>query len=333
MNSTSECKHTHPVAAIISQEIEAAGVISFARFMELALYHPEHGYYNRNRTVIGKRGDFFTSASVGSLFGEMLAFWLKKQNIRTIVEAGAHDGTLAKDILSSLDAEYIIIEPSEKLRALQQNTLANFKNVSWLSSIEALPELNGAIISNELLDAFAVHVYRWSEQRWFEMCVGAGFQWKPIETKLDLGIEEHLPENFTIELSPTAEAWWEMAARKLKSGLILAIDYGDEASGLWTKASGTLRAFRNHRQVPDILANPGEQDLTASVNFTRIREAGERAGLESQPIITQATFLSKFASEFFEANPDPKKIRQFQTLTHPEHLGHAFKVLVQRAFK
>src|SRR5689334_15844224 len=90
LDSTSDCKHTNPVAGVISDEIAASGVISFARFMELALYHPEHGYYYRSKNNTGKTGDFYTSVSVGELFGQMLAFHLRGR--RQIVEAGANDG-------------------------------------------------------------------------------------------------------------------------------------------------------------------------------------------------------------------------------------------------
>jgi SAM-dependent MidA family methyltransferase len=110
----------------------------------------------------------------------------------------------------------------------------------------------------------------------------------------------------------------------------MAIDYGDESEILWQKIEGTLRAFNNHRQVRDILADPGEQDITAAVNFTKIREAGERAGLKSDPIISQASLLTGLAQNVLRDHSDAKSIREFQTLTHPEHLGRIFKVLIQR---
>jgi SAM-dependent MidA family methyltransferase len=144
-------------------------------------------------------------------------------------------------------------------------------------------------------------------------------------------LEPYLPDQFTVEFSPAAEAWWRLAAEKLNHGLMVAFDYGDEATGLWSpaRAQGTLRAYKNHKLVNDILADPGEQDITASVNFTRIQRAGEAAGLKSAPLQTQSQFLTKIAAEFF-TNPAANEVRQFQTLTHPEHLGRSFKVLVQR---
>lgn len=325
--------------AIISREInQAGGIISFARYMELALYHPEHGYYNQSKTNIGKSGDFFTSVSVGPLFGQMIAFFLKQNGVTQIVEAGANNGQLAHDILSSLDMPYWIIEPSPALREKQEKLLAAFPNVKWFSGLATLPSFHGAFISNELFDAFPVHLYRWINKTWRELGVAVdersgAFAWREMPHHIDihLDLEDHLPEGFTFEHSVSAEQWYAIAAAKLKSGLLLTIDYGDEQPALWTRPNGTLRAFHQHRQTTDILANPGQQDLTASVNFTRLRQIGEQAGLVSAPLQTQSSFLSRMAEEFFkEAPPTPKQARQFQTLTHPEHLGRAFKVLVQR---
>lgn len=356
MDSTSDC-NINPVAALLRAEIARDRAISFARFMELSLYHPEHGYYRQS--IIGKSGDFFTSVSVGKLFGQLLAFWLVEE-LRHIpgqidlVEAGAHDGTMARDILEWLErnepefaarARYTILEPNELLRARQQETLKTFPNVRWLLSVHELPMLRGAIFSNELLDAFPVHVFRWnrSRHRWREACVGFE-DWKFVWTPSDqltvsaiLGLfdlkplENFLPDQYTVECNPFAEAWWRYAAGHLEEGLLCAFDYGDEATSLWSpiRPHGTLRAFKNHKLVADVLANPGEQDITSSVNFTRIRQAGESASLVSRPLESQESFLGKIATRFYKKAPEANELRQLQTLTHPEHMGRAFKVLVQ----
>lgn len=320
--------------------------------METALYDRDHGYYRNSH--IGKAGDFFTSVSVGPLFGQMLAYYLAKElaglpGAIQFVEAGANDGSLAADILSWLAANrpefaarahYSIAEPIAELQERQRAKLSNF-NVSWVESVDALPPIRGAIISNELLDAFPVHVFRWQkeEQRWCEFGVNSELEFAPMSTLPERSIdglselkplESYLPDQFTVEFSPAAEGWWQRAAGKLKQGFIIAFDYGDEAAALWSpaRAQGTLRAYRNHELVANVLNAPGEQDITASVNFTRIRKAGEEAGLTSLPLQSQTKFLMKIAAEFF-TNPAAKDVRQFQTLTHPEHLGRAFKVLVQ----
>lgn len=328
--------------------------------MELALYHPEHGYYSQSH--IGKSGDFFTSVSVGSLFGEFLAYWLV-QELKSIpgtidlVEAGAHDGTLARDVLNWLRknepefaarAYYTVVEPNCALRARQRETLRAVSTVRWVDGLDELAtqtggRVRGAIFSNELLDAFPVRVFRWirDAKQWNEFGVAEAkgqFIWRAMGPNLvgdalhDLEpLQPYLPDQFTVEFSPIAEAWWTQAARLLGSGLLCAFDYGDEATGLWTpdRYNGTLRSFQGHRFIDNVLDSPGCQDITASVNFTRIRLAGERAGLVSRPLVAQERFLSRIAASFFRASPADAQIRQFQTLAHPSQLGRAFKVLVQ----
>jgi SAM-dependent MidA family methyltransferase len=367
LDSTGQRKHINPVAAVIQDEIARSGNISFARFMELALYHPDHGYYRKNH--IGKAGDFFTSVSVGPLFGQMLAFFLTKQLSDLdgeihIVEAGANDGSLAADILSWLSehrpdfaarVQYLIVEPIPELQERQREKIREIgrvparrgpprapRMVEWFTSIPALPPIQGAIISNELLDAFPIHTFRWhaGEGRWCEYGVNAHLQFAPLDDLPGWSLEPlsslkplepHLPDQFTVEFSPAAEQWWRTAATKLTRGFLLAFDYGDESESLWSpsRAQGTVRAFRNHKLISNPLADPGEQDLTASVNFTRIRNAGESAGLISSPLQTQTQFLTKIAAEFL-TNPTATQVRQFRTLTHPNHLGRAFKLLLQK---
>ncbi len=355
MDSPSDCKHINPAAAAIRAEIQRDGPIPFARFMEMALYHPDFGYYRHSH--IGKSGDFFTSVSVGSLFGGLLGFFMAAELEKIpgpvqLVEAGANDGSLARDILAwlaehrpdlSSRLDYWIVEPLRELESLQRRTLAG-RRVDWAPNLEALPDIRGAFVCNELLDAFPAHLFRWSKQerRWFEAGVaveGEGFEWATLPAIPGWAanclnglapLEPHLPDGFQAEFSPAAERWWRHAALKLNDGLMLGIDYGDEALQLWSpaRARGTLRAFRNHRLAASPLDSPGGQDLTCSVNFSRIREAGESAGLSSAPLQSQATFLTRMAPAYFGSGP--AATRQFQTLTHPEHLGRAFKVLLQR---
>jgi SAM-dependent MidA family methyltransferase len=156
---------------------------------------------------------------------------------------------------------------------------------------------------------------------------------------------EVLPDNYTIETSPAAENWWRETAGVLARGKLLAIDYGFTADEMFSPArtGGTLRAYFQHHVTDDLLANPGDQDLTAHVNFSAIRKAGEDAGLTTEFLGSQAKFLTRIlekaakdetfgelvASKRGEDGWSAKQTRQFQTLTHPEHLGRAFNVLVQ----
>jgi SAM-dependent MidA family methyltransferase len=356
---------------IIAAEARERGVISFARFMELALYCPKFGYYEREDTAPGRRGDFYTSVSVGGLFGELLAFrfarWLGElpPGRRQIVEAGAHDGRLALDILLWLrehrpelvkGVEYWILEPSAGRRERQRKTLGEmWAKVRWFQSWDSVPYggVNGVIFSNELLDAMPVHRLGWDalNKKWFEWGVSVeedNFVWSPMSVPPRLlglgGLAEipgppllDLPVGFSTEVSEAAYIWWTQASVALKSGKLVTFDYGLEAPEflLPQRKDGTLRAYSRHHVDTDLLAFPGEKDLTAHVNFTMVEDTGERIGLVTDTFQSQEQFLVGILAEaqatggLKEGTWTGARTRQFQTLTHPEHLGRAFRVLVQ----
>jgi SAM-dependent MidA family methyltransferase len=354
-------------AVAIREEIRKNGSISFARFMEMALYCPETGYYEAKEDNIGKAGDFITNVSVGSLFGELLAFqfaaWQRELPAATqrlaIVEAGAHGGQLAGDILVWFQThrpdlfdrlEYVLVEPSARRQAWQREKLKRFADrLRWCGGLRELTpgERCGVLFGNELLDAFPVRRFGWDAagRRWFEWGVdiaGDGFRWRRMEGPVT-GPEEWcpvellgvLPDNYVVETCPAAECWWREAAGTLAHGRLLAIDYGYSAAEIISPArtNGTLRAYCRHQVSPDLLAQPGEQDLTAHVNFTAIQRAGEAAGWGTEIFCPQPRFLTRIFQQAFareEMGPmSPQQVRQFQALTHPEHLGRAFWVLVQ----
>ncbi len=370
--------------------------------MDLALYCPVYGYYEKEADIIGRQGDYYTSVSVGKLFGQLLAcqfsLWADEAargNIRPmqLVEAGADHGDLARDIIQWFKGyrpdlfetlEYWILEPSKVRRSWQEKTLSSAnKTVRWAESFAELPQPGPQfriVFSNELVDAFPVHRFAWSASHctWFEWGVTLGergFEWVPItlgigepssanrkETSAPqtsrrllhdqlawLGSSsgyEHpldrqellsvLPDGFTIEISPAAERWWSEAARAVTAGKLLTIDYGHTFDRLLQpeRAQGTLRAYRRHHMPQDILATPGLQDITADVNFTLLEQTGHAAGLRTTFFGSQGKFLTAVASEIWR-NSCPFEewtqdcTRQFQTLTHPSHLGSRFKVLVQ----
>ncbi len=353
----------------VSRDIDAAGgAISFARFMERALYEPGFGYYERAAVPVGKGGDFYTSVSVGPLFGELLAHrfagYLEDLAARSgpnerfqLVESGAHDGQLAADILAFLDqwrpelaarTDYWLVEPSSTRQKWQRSRLAPYGNrVRWWSRLDCLPPVSGVVLGNELLDAFPVHRLGWDAGRreWFEWGVGrsaAGLAWcrLPVPTvpvpALVPELLEVLPDGFSTEVCPAAEAWWGQAAACLRSGWLFTADYGLEAAEFFVprRAGGTLRAYEAHRLVDVDLNRPGAQDLTAHVNFSVLCAAGERQGLKTDCLTGQRRFLTEVFAET-QRTPgrfpdwDARRVRQFQTLTHPEHLGSAFSILVQ----
>ncbi len=193
-----------------------------------------------------------------------------------------------------------------------------------------------------------VHRFGWDakNKKWFEWGVavdGKKFIWAEIPNSdspssvfhLPPSLLEVLPDGYTVETCPAAENWWRDAANILERGRLLTIDYGLTNDELFSpgRMRGTLRAYFRHHATDDLLANVGEQDLTAHVNFSAIQTAGESAGLKTETFLTQAQFLTrileKAAKDKNFGEWDTRRTRQFQTLTHPEHLGRAFRVLIQ----
>jgi len=365
------------LAGLIHAEIEAGGPISFARFMELALYHPEFGYYER-RSPVGRQGDYYTSVSAGGLFGELLAFAFAQWGAGLddgplqIVESGAHDGRLARDIVDWVNRreggrgqiEYWILEPSIARRAWQKETLGPCANsVRWASDWDRLPAcgVQGVIFANELLDAMPARRWVWdaAAMNWREWGVGRtgdGFAWvrldRPQSTgpdsspvglsdlneffPLDASLLAVLPDGFIVETCPAALTWWRNAAARLRRGWLLTFDYGLTFEELLSpsRSQGTLRAYHNHQVSNAVLDRPGEHDLTAHVNFSAIRAAGEAAGLKTEHFESQGSFLVRVVGEIERQSGrfgdwTPGRRRQLKTLVHPEHLGHAFRVLAQ----
>lgn len=335
--------------------------------MELALYCPECGFYERDEDRVGRGGDFITSASVGPLFGELLAFqcrrwWRAAETPRLrLVEAGAHGGRFAADVLNWFQlrhpreaadrVRYAVLEPSARREQWQRRRLALFGGrVEWWRHWPVATDADefAVILSNELLDAMPLRRFGWDAvaRRWFEWGVRGGperFEWARLPlaqaaAELDLPAEPAaaLPDGFTVERGFAAEAWWTSAAAWLRRGRLLTFDYGD-----WMgeppqpeRPAGTLRSYRRHRVGADALADPGEQDLTAHVDFRRIAMAGERTGLVTEEFAAQGRWLARLGAEALNAEAEfgewtPSHTRQFQTLTHPDHFGRRFKVLAQ----
>ncbi len=355
---------------ILARRMAEEGPMPFSRFMEEALYHPDHGYYRREGRI-GRGGDFLTSVSVGDLFGlllcERLAGWTRERRWSPVrwVEAGAHDGRLACDILDHCRAahgdlysrlRYEIVEPDPAFRARQAERLSDHApRVAWRSSLGSLPPggLEGILFSNELLDALPVERLRWDRARgrWIRCGVGwegGRFQWRRMEA-LDprsglLGslaavpseCLERLRDGFATERGRRARDWWKSAARRLGRGLLATVDYGLPTLEFLMphRAEGTLRAYRGHRVSGDLLDSPGEQDLTSHVDFSELSAAGEEEGLRTRDLVLQERFLSRALEEGVRRGAagewmTPRRMRQWGTLAHPEGFGRSFRVLVQ----
>ena len=325
--------------------------------MAVALYDPALGYYARESRQVGRGGDFFTSVSVGPLFGELLARrflreWRESGSPAPwrIIECGAHDGMLAADILgaiSQLDPaayaalEYAIPEPLPVLQAAQRETLAGFqekvKFIADPSELFAEP-LPGIAFGNELLDALPFHVVEWQDGGWREcrvvIAADGGFGWdnrapSPLDLRV-LGV--NFPAGYRTEVRTNYHSFLEPLTRCLSSGLLLWPDYGFARPEFYQpeRRAGTLRTFSNHRAAENPFANPGEIDITAHVDFTAVAEAAIRLGCQPLGFQNQGAWLTHVGREWLleqEGAPAPSALRQFQTLTHPAHLGGCFHVL------
>ncbi len=358
--------HT-PLEAHLHLTIQENGPIPFDRFMQEALYHPQWGYYESNQTLIGRRGDFQTSVSVGSIFGELLAKqffdWCKVDSTFQWLECGAHHGQLAEDILQSIEnlsnknkpqITYLIFESSRKRRAIQQARLKRFgSSVSWVSDWHEVKTRfkRGVIFSNELLDAFPTKRFCWDKlsQLWRECFVDSKndqFLWQMQSTDQTIPdtclsknefeqLKPILPDQYTIERSLSAEAWWQQASDHLDCGHLVTIDYGFMNSFekfAPQRTHGTLRTYSQHRVGDDLLGIPGQQDLTAHVDFPSLQKIGENQGLKTVDLISQEKFMRDCLENALHQGlqPSPKQLAQFRTLFHPEHFGRSFKVFIQR---
>jgi len=347
---------------IIHAEIAQCGPLPFRRFMELALYEPVHGYYASGRAVIGRQGDFMTSVSVGPLFGRLLAtqfeeMWrLLGQPARfEVVEQGANNGDFAHDVLTASAASpafyealrYGIVEPFAANAARQGERLAPFAGrVSWQNSVQTLPAFTGVHFSNELVDALPVHCVVFRNGAWLERYVVLGDEsgtlaWVdgPLSTPALTASLSHLPrvEGYETEISLEASAWLGGVSQRLDRGYVLIADYGFSRADYYLpeRTQGTLACYRQHHRGDDLLAVPGEQDLTAHVDFTALAECAEQSGLTLAGFTDQHHFLAALGRSIFPDITDPlqltperqKEMRAFATLVHPTLMGRGFQFL------
>ena len=336
-----------PLAAKLRNRIAEQGPIPFREFMSAALFDTEHGYYASGRAEIGKRGDFFTNVSVGALFGRLLARQFAEMWQRlgaparwTIVEQGAHRGDFARDALTSLAefapaafraVSYAIVEPCEALRSAQMQALSGLP-VTWCSEPGQLDAFCGVHFSNELLDAFPVHLVARRAGHWIEHYVNEAFAFTdgPLS---DARLAAHLavfdaPDGFVTEVNLAALDWIDAIAAKIERGYVLTIDYGYPREQYLERHNGTLSAYAGHQRESDPLARPGEIDLTAHVDFTSLIERADCAGLRLHGFTDQQRFLVGASRLHFTAEPAlPAELRAFKTLMHPALLGAAFKVV------
>lgn len=336
------------IQALIAED---GGAVRFRDFMELALYHPQLGYYGAGRAVVGRKGDYFTSVSVGRVFGELLGvqfreMWgvLGRPAVFTILEQGANNGAFAADVLGWSRREapdfyeavrYEIVESLEVPRGRQLERLGEFLGkVTWRDGLEELPRFTGVHFSNELVDAFPVHAVRFREGKWRELYVTGGLTWtdRPIDDGSLLEQLGDVPqlEGYTTEVNLEALQWAEMLARKLEWGWVLTVDYGFPRTWYYSpeRRQGALQCYAGHAKGLDPLGEPGFRDLTAHVEFTSLVKTFLAAGMELAGYADQHHFLTGLVSRAYaERAPSAQEARGLKTLLHPEMLGTAFHVL------
>ncbi|MPZ49475.1 MAG: SAM-dependent methyltransferase [Dehalococcoidia bacterium] len=346
---------------IISQHISHTGPITFSDFMALALYHPDQGYYVRCDPSL----DYHSSPNVHPVFGATIArqlagFWrqLGEPSRFDVFEAGAGNGRLASDILRHLrlaePALYEAIGYTLQDATYRQTEAVNFIDAAGLPAdkvmvASGLPEtdtIEGCILSNELLDALPFHRVRRRDGRLYEVRVGYQHD-RFVDAEVDagpkidayftaLGIEPG--EGCDAEVCLAASEWIGAAARALRRGHLLTLDYGYEASALyapWRKA-GTLLTFYRHTSGDDPYARVGRQDITASVDFTTVMRAGEASGLRTLGLTTQAEYLGALGiGEGLTRRPAADGLEAYYALrrsvielTDPSGLGR-IRVLLQ----
>jgi SAM-dependent MidA family methyltransferase len=261
----------NPLEEILRAEIGQNGPLPFPRFMDLALYHPEHGYYRRTPSPFGRAGDFYTAAQLQPVFGRLMAAVVRRLRSElggpaefTVVDLGAGRGEMAE-------------------------AFSEFRYVPVDWGREPLPErVTGVIFANEFFDALPVHVVKWTAGRYREMRVGCEsgrFVWVEGAAPAP-GVERYLrryapprEEGMILEANLEALRWIDLIAARLERGFLLAIDYGYTASELARFPQGTLMTYRRHTASADALADPGERDITAHVNFSALEDHARGAGL------------------------------------------------------
>ena len=348
----------------LRNRISAAGSIPFREFMATALYDPDGGYYAGDQQRVGKDGDFITSVSAGRCFGLILAhrltrYWREIGSPESfhIIEPGAHDGALCEDILVEIRdscpdfykaVRYNLIETTERLRSAQTTRLTpdHTGKFEIHTDLSAISNTTGAIISNELIDALPVDLIRWQNDSWHLLMVDldaeGNFHFTPDSIPTEnteladfCTTLSHYPEGYTTEFNPELRSFAKSASKCLEKGLLITIDYGHHAEDYYhpDRKEGTLQTYHSHQKSDNPLAAPGEIDITAHVDFTRLQTEAEAAGFQPLSLGTQASYLTHQAKEWLlsieqQLTPEtPTLLRQFQTLTHPAMLGTRFMVL------
>jgi len=347
--------HSDRVAAHIHGEIAASGGwISFARYMELALYAPGLGYYSAGARKLGKAGDFVTAPEISPLYGQTLARQVQGimlAGFDEVLEVGAGSGALAATLLQELERlgttprNYFILELSADLRERSRDTLAAkvphlLERVAWLNQLP--PAFSGVVLGNEVLDAMPVHVVRVRSGKVEEGGVGVrserlGWSWRLASGELlEAARALDLPEGFRSEIALAARGFLRSLAGILEKGVALFVDYGFPRKEYYhpQRRDGTLMCHYRHYAHTDPFFLPGLQDITSHVDFSAIASAAREAGLELAGYTSQAQFLINCGiTEVMSRTPAENGEKflplanQANRLMSPAEMGELFKAI------
>lgn len=342
-------------AYIQKKLLENEGWISFADFMQMALYTPDLGYYSGGAKKFGLGGDFVTAPEISPLFAQALANQVAQVLVETkgdVLELGAGTGRLAKDLLLTLQGlgqlpnHYYILEVSAYLREMQQEKMMQdlpaelAERVVWLDHMPT--RFVGMMLGNEVLDAIPVHLIHHVEEGFYERGVAYHdqFIWQDKRLEdghlLDLVGTYALPKDYLTEVCPAAVALMRSLAQSLEQGIILMIDYGFSAYEYYhpQRNLGTLMCHYQHYAHTDPLMHIGLQDITAHVDFTRMAQAGINEGLRLEGFCSQAQFLMNCGVLDIMAKVSPYDMSNYlplaaaaQKLLSPAEMGDLFKVI------
>ena len=356
------------LAERITALIRREGAITFHDWMKAALYDPEQGYYQRSdRERWGREGDYRTSPERSQLFAATFARHfarlyeeLERPSEWTIVECGAGDGSFAAGLLQTLAGtfpevfgatSYVVCEVSQDALRRVRERLVEFGDRVQFSG-DLIPVDTGIYFSNELLDAFPVHRVVKNEQGLSELYVGVdetgAFVWMtgPLSTprlaEFCSRYSVELAQGQIIEINLEVDDWLARVSGRLANGFVITVDYGAEAAELYDSArrlKGTLRAFSRHSFVDDVLAQPGEYDITSSVNWTQVKTVGQKYGLKivdfasQDKFLLQAGLLEELEQQLSRAETDAEKASLTtgaREMILPGGMASSFQVLVQR---
>ena len=387
-----------PLEKIIIEKIKKEGPITFETFMDMALYYPEFGYYTSPETVIGRKGDFFTGPHLHPVFGAMIGKQLEemweiigKPSDFYAVEIGAGAGYLCKDILDYLNRaslsndkndflkslRYVIVEPYVHFEEKQRELLCDYlKNISspppsplskgsneggikWILSLKELQDIRGCILSNELLDAFPVHLIEMEDNPPSPLPRGEGVRGRVkeiyvgfdgnniIEQKLEINspnVLNYLIEfkvdfqhGYRTEINLKIKDWLKEISEILFEGFVLTVDYGYASKEYYDeeRSKGTLLCYHKHQFNENPYEYIGEQDITAHVNFSSVKKWGEELGFKTIGYCSQGTYLislgiDELISELYSDSTDyQSEILKIKGLILPQGMGESHKIMIQ----